>query len=61
MSTTDVEFYVDAEGDHRWRVQAANGEIVAASSEGFETRAGAEENFRLVESFEDTEGADAEA
>jgi hypothetical protein len=26
--------------------------IVAASSEGFETRAGAEDNFRLVESFD---------
>jgi uncharacterized protein YegP (UPF0339 family) len=63
MSTTDAEFYIDADGAHRWRVQAANGKIVASSSEGFDTRAGAEENFRLVESFDDdpAEGADDKA
>jgi uncharacterized protein YegP (UPF0339 family) len=63
MSTTDAEFYIDADGTHRWRVQAANGKIVASSSEGFDTRAGAEENFRLVESFDDhpAEEADEQA
>lgn len=29
------EFYEDRRGDHRWRRRAANGEIVAASTEGY--------------------------
>lgn len=32
----------------RWRVLAANGRIVAASSEGFARKEGAEENARLT-------------
>lgn len=30
-----LEFYADAQGEHRWRLKHSNGEIVAASSEGF--------------------------
>ena len=29
------EFYVDAAGEHRWRMVAGNGRIVADSAEGF--------------------------
>lgn len=33
-------------GEWRWRVKARNGKIVAASSESFKRRAGAENNLR---------------
>lgn len=33
-------------GEWRWRVKARNGKIVAASSESFKRRAGAEKNLR---------------
>jgi uncharacterized protein YegP (UPF0339 family) len=34
--------------EHRWRVVARNGEIIAASSEGFADRGNAEANYELV-------------
>ena len=33
------EIYRDVRGEYRWRVRAANGRIVADSSEGYENRA----------------------
>lgn len=30
-----VEFFEDAAGEHRWRVRASNGELMATSGEGF--------------------------
>ena len=36
------EFYEDAKKEHRWRMKAANGQIVAASSEGYKAKADAE-------------------
>lgn len=42
------EFYTDKSGEHRWRRQASNGEIVGSSSEayssGSDCRANAERN-----------------
>jgi len=43
-----IEFYLDKAGEHRWRVTAANGEIIAAASEGYYTRTGAMANAKLV-------------
>ena len=43
-----IEVYLDAAGEHRWRLTAANGEIIGASSEGFKARASAVHNARLV-------------
>jgi len=40
-----VEFYIDKAGEHRWRVTAKNGNIVAASTEGYSNRVDAEKNF----------------
>lgn len=45
-----VEFYVDKAGKHRWRVTAANNEIVGASTQGFSSRQKAEENLQLLHS-----------
>jgi uncharacterized protein len=43
MSTVDI--YQDKTGDYRWRVVAANGEIVA-TGEGYTTEQDAERGFR---------------
>jgi uncharacterized protein YegP (UPF0339 family) len=43
------ELYRNAIGDWQWRVKSGNGRIIAASSEGFETRAGAVRNLRLID------------
>ncbi len=43
-------FYVftDTSGEYRWRLYAVNGHIVAVSSEGYNTRAGAHGAIALV-------------
>lgn len=43
-----AEFYRDSQGQHRWRVVAANGEIVAASSQGFMSERNARSNLDLL-------------
>ena len=43
-----IEFYQDSAKEHRWRVVAANNEIVGASSEGFHSEQGAVNNARLT-------------
>jgi uncharacterized protein YegP (UPF0339 family) len=43
-----LDFYVDAAGFHRWRLVAANGRVIDASSEGFSSQQAAEKNYRLV-------------
>ena len=42
-----LEFYKDDAGDWRWHVIAVNGNLIAASSEGYENRGDAEENAAL--------------
>ena len=36
------ELYEDDKKDHRWRLKAANGQVVASSSEGYKAKADAE-------------------
>lgn len=43
-----LEFYEDAKGEWRWRVTAANGQIVHASSEGFSAKEGARNNLEAL-------------
>lgn len=40
------EFYQDVQGYWRWRRTAANGRIIAASTEGYRNRADCEANAR---------------
>lgn len=47
----DPQYYMDVAGQWRWRVKATNGEIVAASSEGFASKQSAEENYAKVAEF----------
>ena len=35
------KMYRDAKGEHRWRLVASNGRVVADSGEGYKTRTGA--------------------
>lgn len=43
-----VEFYEDNNNECRWKLVAANNEIVCASSEGFFSKQGARNNFKLT-------------
>jgi uncharacterized protein YegP (UPF0339 family) len=45
---TRVHDYTDTKTEHRWRLVGDNGEIVAASSEGFDSRRNARENYQLL-------------
>jgi uncharacterized protein YegP (UPF0339 family) len=41
MSDTKAQVYKDGAGEYRWRVVAANGEIIGVSSESYTRRADA--------------------
>jgi uncharacterized protein YegP (UPF0339 family) len=41
----------DTSKDWRWRITAPNYKIIGASSEGFESRQGCENNFKLLQNF----------
>ncbi len=43
-----IEHYQDKAGEWRWRVTAANGEIIGASSEGYKRPEDAKQNLRLL-------------
>ena len=40
-----VEFYKDKRGDHRWRLKAGNGEILAICGQGFSSSGYATTSF----------------
>jgi uncharacterized protein YegP (UPF0339 family) len=42
------EVYEDAKKEHRWRLKASNGQVVASSSEGYKARADAEKAVETV-------------
>lgn len=42
------EFYEDAKKEHRWHLKAANGQVVASSSEGYKAKADAEHAVALL-------------
>lgn len=49
MSTPTFETYPDSAGEYRWRLTAANGEILGASSEGFSSESEAGKNaWRVI-------------
>lgn len=47
-SDDEFEVYEDDAGDHRWRLIASNGELVADSGQGFSSESGAEESIDRV-------------
>ena len=44
----EFEVYEDNRGDHRWRLKAANNEIVATSGEGYSSKSSAEEAVERI-------------
>ncbi len=48
QTTERIEFYEDAGHEFRWRLIGANGEPIAASSEGFDSQQGALKNAKLT-------------
>lgn len=44
----EIEYYVDAAGEHRWRIVAGNGEIISESSEGYVDQRDAEHAAALT-------------
>jgi uncharacterized protein YegP (UPF0339 family) len=44
------ELYEDAAGEWRWRLVAANGNIIADSGEGYASKQGAKRGIRSVKS-----------
>lgn len=44
----EFETYQDKKGEHRWRLKAKNGQIVAASSEGYEQKSGADKAIDTI-------------
>jgi uncharacterized protein YegP (UPF0339 family) len=47
-ATFKVEFMEDKAKEHRWHLKALNGRVMARSSEGYKTKAGAEKAFETV-------------
>jgi uncharacterized protein len=43
----DVEYFEDTKKEHRWRLKAKNGQIMAVSSEGYKSKADAERGFGI--------------
>ena len=43
-----VQFYIDAKGEHRWRLVARNGRTMADSGEGYTRHNGARLGFWLI-------------
>src|SRR5262245_61294073 len=43
-----VEYYQDTKKEYRWRLIASNGRDMARSSEGYKTKAAAEQGFDLI-------------
>jgi uncharacterized protein len=53
MKNAKLEFYRDIVGEYRWRIIAANGNILCVSSEGYKTKQGCEKGLKAVIAFFD--------
>ena len=42
------EFYKDAKKEWRWRITARNGDIIAASCQGYKNKIDAQKNLRYI-------------
>ncbi|WP_332897407.1 MULTISPECIES: HVO_2922 family protein [unclassified Haladaptatus] len=47
-NTPTFELFKDAAGEWRWRLVASNGNIIADSGEGYQTKQGAERGIESV-------------
>lgn len=51
------EVYKDKKGEHRWRLRHGNGNILATSSEGYSSKAGA---LKCIENVQNSASAPVE-
>ncbi|MFB6304415.1 MAG: HVO_2922 family protein [Haloferacaceae archaeon] len=49
--TQTFELFEDAAGEYRWRLRAANGEIIADSGEGYASKSGARQAVERIQSY----------
>lgn len=52
-ASAGYQIYRDKRGEYRWRLRSSDGEILAASSDGFATRKECEEQVELVRGYSD--------
>lgn len=48
------EVYTDKAGEHRWRFKASNGQIIAATSEGYTTKQALDRSVEICQQGEGT-------
>ena len=46
---TKFQIFQDKSGEYRWRLKAANGQIIATSGEGYKAKADAERGVQIVQ------------
>ncbi len=51
---TKFELYKDKAGEFRWRLKHSNGNIIAASSEGYSSKASALNGIEIVKASKDS-------
>lgn len=51
LDELEFEIYEDTAGEHRWRLRAANNQIMADSGEGYASRSGVEDAVERVEEY----------
>lgn len=44
----EYEIYKDKKGEFRWRITSHNGEIIAASCEGYNSKVNCEKNLKTI-------------
>ena len=47
-SKATYEVYEDAKKEHRWRLKASNGQVIASSSDGYKEKSGAEKAIETI-------------
>jgi uncharacterized protein YegP (UPF0339 family) len=52
------ELYKDGQGEFRWRLKSANGQVIATGGEGYQNKAGAQNGIAAVQ--RDAPGAEVE-
>ena len=55
---TKFQIFQDKSGEYRWRLRAANGQIVATSGEGYKAKADAQHGLELVKQLAATATVD---
>lgn len=51
---TKFELYKDKAGEYRWRLKHSNGNIIAAASEGYSSKASALNGIEIVKASKDS-------